>query len=223
MKKIIDANITKITIIICLYLLIGNISCAYLSYIKDPFVDIPNFNKVDDILYRGGQPTEGGLRKLDNIGIKTIINLSNENKKVNMEKEIASKLGVNLINIPLNVYQAPTDDEVLRFLSIVTDKEKQPVFVHCESGRDRTGAMVAMYRVVVSGWTIKQAYNEAKRLGFWPYHGDAELKKFIHQLKDKEIYFKSIGRNIPLEVPILFITYFTSGYCNPISSFWLKL
>jgi hypothetical protein len=47
-----------------------------------------------------------------------------------------------------------------------------------------------MYKVIVSGSTIKQAYKEAKNLGFWPYYGEAELKNFIHQLKDKQIFFE---------------------------------
>ena len=193
---IIEGSRIKITLI-CLCILIGNVGCAYLGYLRDPFVDIPNFQQVDGSLYRGGQPNEEGLRRLKEIEIKTIINLRGEGKEMTGEKELASKLGIDFVNIPLSVYQAPTDEQALRFLSIVTNKEKQPVFVHCDSGRDRTGAFVAMYRVVVSGWTIKQAYKEARRLGFWPYHGDAELKKFIHQLKDRKVYFESISHNAP--------------------------
>lgn len=60
---------------------------------------------------------------------------------------------------------------------------KRPLFIHCEDGRDRTGTMVALYRVAAEGWTIKQAYTEARTIGYWPYHGDeAPLKAFMRQM-----------------------------------------
>jgi len=163
--------------------------CAYLGYLKDPFLDIPNFYKVDDILYRGGQPNRKGMEKLKSLGIKTIISLRGKDK-IKEEEKLAKKLGMNFYNIPLSVYKKPTDEQVIKFLKIVLDKKNQPVFLHCESGRDRTGAFVAVYRVIVYEWTPKQAYKEAKRFGFWPYKGEAKLKEFILQLKDKKEFFE---------------------------------
>jgi len=178
----------KVIILLSLLFLFG---CAYLGYLKDPFVDIPNFYQVDDILYRGGEPNQEGLNKLKSLGIKTVISLRGEDEESAQEKEQLEALGMDFYNLPMSVYQRPSDEIVLTFLEIVLDKNNQPVFVHCTSGRDRTGAIVAMYRVVVSGLTIKQAYKEAKGLGFWPYRGEVpELKNFIHQLKDKKIYFE---------------------------------
>ncbi len=176
-------------IIICLILLSFS-GCAYLGYFRDPFVDIPNFYQVDERLYRGGQPKPEGFKKLQALGIKTVISLRGEDEKTYNEKETLKTLGINFYNLPMSVYTRPRDEHILSFLESVLNKNNQPVFLHCESGRDRTGAIVAVYRVVVSGLTIKQAYKEAKILGFWPYRGEAELKNFIHQLKDKKIYFE---------------------------------
>jgi len=177
-------------IILCLTVL-TIYGCAYLGYIQDPFVDIPNFYQVDDALYRGGRPNQDGWKKLKSLGIKTVISLRGEDEQSAKEKEKALTCGMNFFQLPMSIYTRPTDEQVLRFLEIVLYKDNQPVFVYCTSGRDRTGAMIAMYRVVASGMTIKQAYKEAKRLGFWPYRGDVpELKNFIHQLKDKKIYFE---------------------------------
>lgn len=188
-------NAIKI-IFICLWLLIGTTGCAYLSYVKDPFVDIPNFYQVNKNIYRGGKPNREGWIRLKQLGIKTVVDLCGKDENTAKEKKLVSDLGMDFANIPLSVYKEPTEQQTLKFLDIVTDKQIQPVFIHCESGRDRTGAMIAMYRVVVCGWSIKRAYNEAKSLGFWPYHGDAELHRFIHQLRDKKIYFKAVGNQI---------------------------
>ncbi len=176
-------------ITICLLLLFIS-GCAYMGYLRDPFTEIPNFYRVDERLYRGGQPKPEGYKKLQALGIKTVISLRGENENTGNEKETLTTLGINFYNLPMSVYSRPKDEQVLLFLETVLNKNNQPVFLHCESGRDRTGAIVAMYKVVVSGSTIKQAYKEAKNMGFWPYRGEAELKNFIHQLKDKQIYFE---------------------------------
>lgn len=174
---------------VCLILLFVS-GCAYLGYLRDPFVDIPNFYRVDARLYRGGQPKAEGFKKLQTLGIKTVISLRKANEKTHNEIETLKTMGINFYNLPMSVYTRPSDDQIIFFLETVLNKNNQPVFLHCESGRDRTGAIVAVYRVVACGLTIKQAYKEAKNLGFWPYHGEAQLKNFIHQLKDKKIYFE---------------------------------
>lgn len=176
--------------LLVILMLLGISGCAYMGYLRDPFVDIPNFYQVDERLYRGGQPKPQGFQKLKSLGIKTVISLRGDDKKTYEEKEALKALGIEFYNLPMSVYAHPSDKLILSFLETVLNKNNQPVFLHCESGRDRTGAIVAVYRVVVSGLTIKQAYKEAKNLGFWPYRGEAELKNFIHQLKDKPIYFE---------------------------------
>ena len=132
--------------------------------------------------------------RLQNMNIKTIVSFQQDSDDVNNERAMVHAFGMEFYNIPMSAYERPTDEQVLEFLDIVTNKNNLPVFAHGASGRDITGAMIAMYRVVVESWTIKEAYQEAKSLGFWPYKGDAELKAFIHQLKDKDAYFIKVGR-----------------------------
>lgn len=162
--------------------------CAYMGYLKDPFVDIPNFRKINESLYSGGLPKPEGLVRIKKIGIKTIISLRNEIPQY--EKSFIQKNNIELIKIPLSIYKRPTDEQILKFLKTTLTKEKQPVFIHCKDGRDRTGAIIAVYRTVVDGLGPKEAYKEAKNHGFWPYRGDDVLKNFIHQLKDKPIYYE---------------------------------
>jgi protein tyrosine/serine phosphatase len=163
--------------------------CGYISYLRDPFVDIPQFYQVDERLYRGGRPNQDGIYMLREKGIKTVITLQGPSSARSSEAQLVKTLGMDFVTIPMSVDEVPADEDILLFMNYVLDPEKQPIFVHCASGRDRTGVLVAVYRVLVYGWGPKEAYDEAKRYGFWPYRGDNVLKNFIHQIKDKEIYF----------------------------------
>lgn len=59
----------------------------------------------------------------------------------------------------------PTEVQIKTFLDLAADPDAQPVFVHCQQGEDRTGAMVAIYRIARQGWTPEHAYAEALALG----------------------------------------------------------
>jgi len=180
MKKLIGS------ILVC----IAVSGCAYVNYMKDPFADIPAFARVTQNIYRGGPPKPAGYETLKGLGIRTILSLSQDKKDVRREESWASANNIKFYHIPVDLYSKPSDEQVIRFLGIVLDRTNVPVFIHCEDGRDRTGTMIALYRVVAMGWTIKDAYHEARVIGYWPYHGDeAPLKAFVHQLKDKPLYF----------------------------------
>ncbi len=159
---------------------------------KDPFTDIPAFSQVTDQIYRGGYPKPEGYARLKALGVKTIINLSDDTKYAAREKQLAKEYGLEVVSIPLSVYTWPEDEKVLKFLETVLAPESQPVFVHCSNGRDRTGAMIAVYRTIVEGKGPKESYKEALDHGFWPYRGEVVLKKYIHQLKDRKVLYEFV-------------------------------
>jgi protein tyrosine phosphatase (PTP) superfamily phosphohydrolase (DUF442 family) len=138
---------------------------------------LPNLHKVNDGLYRGAQPTAEGIKELEKLGVKTIVNLrsSHSDKKILGKSQIATE------SIPMNTWHAEEED-VVRFLKIVTDKKRQPVFVHCEYGADRTGTVSAAYRVVVQGWTKQQAIDEMTKGGFGFHSIWSNLPEFIEKL-----------------------------------------
>ena len=146
--------------------------------------------QVDERVYRGGRPDAAMFRRLRELGVETVVTFSEDAAALPLEKELAVAEGMEVVSIPVSVDREPTEEEVLLFLGTVLAPERQPVYLHCDNGRDRTGAMVAMYRVVVGGWEIQEAYEEAKVSGFWPYRGDAGLHRFVHQLKDHPQYFE---------------------------------
>jgi protein tyrosine phosphatase (PTP) superfamily phosphohydrolase (DUF442 family) len=147
---------------------------------------LPNLYKVNDRLYRGAQPTAEGIRELEKMGIKTIVGLRSEHS----DKEILAGANLTLVEIPLSPWGVKEGD-VVRFLRIATDKDRQPVFVHCQRGADRTGAMCAAYRVVVDGWSKQKAIDEMTKGGFGFNSMWINLPKLIEKLDVEKIREKT--------------------------------
>jgi protein tyrosine phosphatase (PTP) superfamily phosphohydrolase (DUF442 family) len=138
---------------------------------------LPNLHKVNDGLYRGAQPTADGIRELEKLGVKTIVNLRSSHS----DKEILGNARLAYATIPMSAWDVREED-IIRFLQIVTDEKRQPVFVHCQHGADRTGVMCAAYRVVVEGWTKQQAIDEMAQGGFGFHPIWKSLPKLIQSL-----------------------------------------
>jgi protein tyrosine/serine phosphatase len=126
---------------------------------------LPNFHKVNERLYRGAQPLPGGMKELAALGIKTVINLRGEGEGERMEKTEAEAAGLRYFSVQLPGYGRPNDAQVEKVLSIIDDARNWPVFVHCHHGEDRTGTIIAVYRISHDGWTSEQAKKEAKQYG----------------------------------------------------------
>ncbi|HEU0180006.1 MAG TPA: protein tyrosine phosphatase family protein [Blastocatellia bacterium] len=126
---------------------------------------LPNFHQVNENLYRGAQPQRGGLKKLSELGIKTVINLRGASEDTQKEQAEAEASGMRYFNIPLSALGRPTDEQIERALAIIDARENWPVFVHCQRGADRTGVVIAAYRISHEQWTGEQAIAEAKRFG----------------------------------------------------------
>ena len=129
------------------------------------YKELPNFHRVNERLYRGGQPKDGGLKVLADLGIKTVVNLRGESDDTREEGVEAARLGMKFISIPMSSAGRPNDEQIRRALAVVEGAQEGPVFVHCRRGSDRTGAVIAIYRILHDGWTAKQAIDEAKRYG----------------------------------------------------------
>jgi len=110
-----------------------------------PVDGINNFDRVGETkLYRGAQPNVAGLERLKARGICTIINLRND--PWSGEREACAALGLHYIAAPLAGMAAPSQDAVNAILSEI-DGASGPVFVHCEFGCERTGMIVACWRI----------------------------------------------------------------------------
>jgi len=114
-------------------------------------------------LYRGGVPDEHGVEWLKSIGIKTVVNLRHFHGEEEGERVRAA--GMRYEWIQLESTDPPTEEQVARFVAIATDPNAHPVYVHCLHGVDRTGAMVAVYRMRTQGWSNADALAEMEHFG----------------------------------------------------------
>jgi protein tyrosine/serine phosphatase len=73
------------------------------------------------------------------------------------------------VNIPTSTYLGPSDNQVAKFLKLRRDNPKDKIFVHCYFGDDRTGVMIATYRIAEQHWTANQAYDEMRFFHFHTY------------------------------------------------------
>lgn len=138
---------------------------------------IKNFYKVSDILYRGSQPTEEGYRQLAKLGIKTVVSL----QVIPQETELIKSLGMNPVHIPINPLDMK-DEHAKDFLSVIANPKNRPVYVHCLYGSDRTGTMVALYRIYIEHWTKERALAEMRedKYGFSEVFNN--LKRYINNV-----------------------------------------
>jgi len=139
-------------------------------------IKIGNFGRIDDSYYRVAQPS--GNDYADLAGIKTVIDLTDDGRSD--ERAFVERAGMKFYRIPLTTSNRPSDVAVAQFLKLVNDRANQPVFVHCQGGRHRTGTMTAVYRMTHYGWTADQAYTEMKKYHFEGFLGHPALKKFVY-------------------------------------------
>jgi protein tyrosine phosphatase (PTP) superfamily phosphohydrolase (DUF442 family) len=122
---------------------------------------VPNLYKVSEDLYRGAQPSAEGMRQLETLGIKTVVNL----RFILSDRGKLKGTGLDYEHINMTTLHVRTTD-VVRFLKIVTDRNRTPVFVHCHHGIDRTGTMCAVYRIIVQKWSKDEAIEEMTKGSF---------------------------------------------------------
>lgn len=140
-------------------------------------VDVENFGKVTEFFYRGAQPKGGEYNQLAAIGVKTIIDLRDDPK--DYAKSLTEQAGMKYINFPMTDKGYPSPETPSKFLTLISDKEIWPFYVHCAGGRHRTGAMTAVFRMTIQGWDINRAYAEMKDYDFYTRWGHKDMKRFV--------------------------------------------
>lgn len=129
---------------------------------------VPNFAVVTDKLWRGSQPDMNDpdiFRKLEQRGVKTVINLRHN------YDDFPKLQGTNTryLWIPMRAWD-PEEEDIVLFLSALqrafADPSRWPVFVHCSEGKDRTGYVIAAYRIIEEQWEADDAIHEMFDFGY---------------------------------------------------------
>jgi len=148
--------------------------------------ELPNLYRVNASLYRSAQPSRAGFEFLESSPslasgdrpINTVVSLRAFGDDSWL---VATSSDLQLEGISFKTWH-PEDEDVIKFLRIVTTPALQPVLVHCRHGSDRTGTMVAIHRIVVEGWTKAQATDEMVNGGFGFHPVWRNLLRYIDAL-----------------------------------------
>jgi protein tyrosine/serine phosphatase len=138
---------------------------------------VTNLYKVTDYLYRSEQPTAAGMKNLERIGIKTIIDL------VMLGSDSAEIKGTGLRHQELSIKPWHIEDEdVIAVLRMIRRKENGPFLIHCWKGEDRTGVMIAMFRIIEQGWTKEEAIREMVEGGYGFNRAWINIVQYLRQV-----------------------------------------
>ena len=161
-------------------LLLALLFASTVAQVEPRYKELPNFHQVNDQLFRGAQPAQGGIKKLAQLGIRTVINLRDDDERAVAEEKQARTAGLSYFNIPFGRLGRPSEADLKRVLEIINSPQNQPVFVHCKYGADRTGVVIGAYRILHDGWTSEEAKAEANRYGMKPWQ--LGMKDYLHDL-----------------------------------------
>lgn len=126
---------------------------------------VGNLYRVSPGLYRSAQPDAAGFAHLArDLGVRTIVNLRDDLKDTAFD--LPPGLGLRLMQIEISSFDIPQGHGRLLFRAldaIRAGERRGAVLVHCERGADRTGTVVALYRMRRQGWKAKDAVTEMEQ------------------------------------------------------------
>lgn len=122
---------------------------------------LSNLHRVTPNLYRSAQPDETSGEAIAQLGIKTVLSFRKRDK----DEPLRNTPGITFKRYPLHTWDID-DRDIIAVLKIITNPDNQPILVHCTHGADRTGLMMASYRMIVQGWSKEDARQEMKQGGY---------------------------------------------------------
>ena len=122
-----------------------------------------NFHQISNFVYRSEQPSSELVPYLKQHHIDVVINLRSRDK----DSFVLSNENFQLHHVPIHTWAIDRED-LLEVMLLIQQAQQnnQKVLLHCYHGSDRTGASVAMYRIIFEHWPIEQALQEMKHGGY---------------------------------------------------------
>ena len=140
-------------------------------------IKISNFGQLDDQFYRGARPKPEDLKSLAALGIRTVIDLTDNSME--REKPAVEAAGMRYVNIAIVDKTNPSAEQINQFLKLANDPATGKFYVHCAGGRHRTGLIAAVYRFNHDNWNFDQAYAEMLRYDFYTSNGHGKQLDFV--------------------------------------------
>lgn len=131
------------------------------------------FYRVADRLFVGKRPDEQRLRELQALGVRHIVNLEDglslSRPLRRHEHESAARHGMDVMDRPMSPLLPLRFKNVAEVIRFMTNRDNQPLYVHCLFGQERALFLAALIRVYYDGWTPERAYREMRDYGYRPY------------------------------------------------------
>lgn len=124
-------------------------------------MSLPNFARVAPAIYRGGQPMfPDDWQLLKDFGVTQTVKLNTDAEGDDLA------WGLKVVDCPIDLTQQLIGTGLEPIISRAVDAIALGSFVHCEHGQDRTGLVIAVYRVRKCGWDADRAEAEMFAEGF---------------------------------------------------------
>jgi tyrosine-protein phosphatase SIW14 len=136
-----------------------------------------NFHRVDDKVWRSAQPEKRDFPELRKLGIKEVLSL----REWHDDARKAENTALQLHQVAMDAGD-PREKDLLQAVKILRDSQG-PILVHCWHGSDRTGTVVALYRMAINGWTRERAIAEFITPAYG-YHAKTypQLRRFLENV-----------------------------------------
>lgn len=148
---------------------------------------VRNFAQVDEHVFRGAQPSPEGWRSLANQGVRVVLDLRRDGEDrehyIDDERHDVEAAGMRYVSIPMEGVVAPSHWQIAQALALLNSGER--VFVHCREGKDRTGTIVACYRITHDRWARKDAMLEANDFGMHWY--EVGLRNYVMSFRESDV------------------------------------
>jgi hypothetical protein len=131
-------------------------------------------------VWRGHAPSRREhFRQLEEMGFRAVLDIRGNQPRLSArERRRLERMGIIYLNVPMG-FRPLRDGSGERVLAALQDPPALPMYVHCNLDRDRTSAVIGVYRVRVQGWSREAAVEEAKSFGLRRYF--IGLNRYLRQ------------------------------------------
>ena len=154
---------------------------AWAQKVQQVVMGVPNLYRVTDTLYRSAQPDSEGFRNLQSLGIRAVLSMR---QTVN-DVPLAAETNLTLARVPMKsryVGEKNGAKVVQAMRDLRAGMQPGPILIHCHHGADRTGVIVALWRILYENWTRQQAIDELIEGGYGFHPIWANIPRYLRRV-----------------------------------------